>query len=256
MQGFSQPTVYEASKCCFSYGRLSHLDPQQLPTTWEARGKPWSSVLLDGLVSKVDLTMPQDQWQAIQGQVLGQGPAPEFCRVTMTLLQILQGDFFTEYIKIGDIVMLSRGRTDLDNVFTLKDGRLTMFLDKETPRWVVEFDLRSPSMLYGRPGFDRLVYACKSTLTEPLTWLFCNLSNKTPNPDPMEAFQPIKCTSSPQTTEHPDIAVPPLAPPPSIIAGIGDEDLPEFASGIYEWLSLLRLQIGISRPESLAKGLL
>lgn len=142
--------------------------------------------------------MPQDQWQAIQGQVLGKEPAPEFCRVTMTLLQVLQGDFFTEYIKIGDVNMLSRGRTDLDNVFTLKDGRLTMFLDKETyeraglvgkphgakgnrglrPRWVVEFDLRSPSMLHGRPGFDRLVYACKNTLTEPLTWLFCNLSNK------------------------------------------------------------------------------
>lgn len=142
--------------------------------------------------------MTQDQWQAVQGQVLGKVLAPEFCRVTMTLLQILQGEFFTEYIKIGDIVMLSRGRTDLDNVFTLKDGRLTMFLDKETyeraglvgkpygakgnrglrPRWMVEIDLRSPSMLHGRPGFDRLVYACKNTLTEPLTWLFCNVSNK------------------------------------------------------------------------------
>lgn len=62
------------------------------------------------------------------------------------------------------------------------------------------------------------------------------------DPDPLEAFQPIRCTSSPQTTEHPDIAVPPLAPPPSIIAGIGDEELREFASEIYEWLSLLRLQ--------------
>lgn len=142
--------------------------------------------------------MPQDQWQAIQGQVLGKVLTPEFSRVTMTLLQILRGDFFTEYIKIGDIVMLSRGRTDLDKVFTLKDGRLTMFLDKETyeraglvgkphgakgnrglrPRWVVELDLRSPSMLHGRPGFDRLVYACTNTLTEPLTWLFCNVSNK------------------------------------------------------------------------------
>lgn len=147
---------------------------------------------------QVDLVMPQDQWQAVQERLVGNVPAPEFCRVTMTLLQILRGDFFTEYIKIGDIVMLSRGRNGLDNVFTLKDGQLTMCLDKETyeraglvgkphgakgnrglrPRWVVEFDLRSPSMLHGRPGFDRLVYACKNTLTEPLTWLFCNVSNK------------------------------------------------------------------------------
>lgn len=142
--------------------------------------------------------MPQDQWEAVREQLLGKVRVPEFCRVTMTLLQILQGDFFTEYIKIGDIVMLSHGRHDLDNVFTLKDGRLTMFLDKETyeraglvgkphgakgnrglrPRWVVNFDLRSPSMLHGKPGFDRLVHACKNTLTEPRTWLFCNLSNK------------------------------------------------------------------------------
>lgn len=53
MLGFSEPTVYEASKCFFSYGRLSHLDPQQLPTAWEAKGKPWSSAVLDGFVSRV-----------------------------------------------------------------------------------------------------------------------------------------------------------------------------------------------------------
>lgn len=142
--------------------------------------------------------MLQDQWHAVHGQLLGKVRVPEYCRVTMTLLQILQGDFFTEYIKIGDIEMLSCGRTDLDNVFTIKDGRLTMFLNKETyeraglvgkphgakanrglrPRWVVEFDLRSPSMLHGRPGFDRLVYASKNILAGPRTWLFCNLSNK------------------------------------------------------------------------------
>ncbi|KAK2614892.1 hypothetical protein N8I77_001683 [Diaporthe amygdali] len=262
MLGFAQPSVYEKSKCFFSYGRLPHIDPHQLPTAWEDRGKPWSSVLLDGLVSKVDLVMPQDQWQAVQERLVGNVPAPEFCRVTMTLLQILRGDFFTEYIKIGDIVMLSRGRNGLDNVFTLKDGQLTMCLDKETyeraglvgkphgakgnrglrPRWVVEFDLRSPSMLHGRPGFDRLVYACKNTLTEPLTWLFCNVSNKTPDPDPLEAFQPTKFRSSPQTADHLDVAVPPLTRPPGIDTATRDGELPQFASEVYEWLSLVRLQ--------------
>lgn len=28
-------------------------------------------------------------------------PVPEFCRLTMTLSQMLEGDFFNEYIKIG-----------------------------------------------------------------------------------------------------------------------------------------------------------
>lgn len=71
--------------------------------------------------------------------------SPVFARVTMSLAQVLQGDFFTEYIKIGmwdpvmrlldgriemltmdagDIIMLSRGRRDVNNVFTLKDGAL------------------------------------------------------------------------------------------------------------------------------------
>lgn len=46
------------------------------------------------------------------------------------------------------------------------------------PRWVVEFDLRSPSMFRGKRGFDRLVYACETVFGEPRTWLFCNLSPK------------------------------------------------------------------------------
>lgn len=58
----------------------------------------------------------------------------------------------------------------------------------------------------------------------------------------MEVYQPIRCTSAPQTTEHPDVAVPPLTRPPGPIADRGNEELPGFASEIYEWLSLLRLQ--------------
>lgn len=58
----------------------------------------------------------------------------------------------------------------------------------------------------------------------------------------MQAFEPIRCVPSPQFTEHPDAAVPPLAPPPDLIADGGDEELPAFAGEIYEWLSLLRLE--------------
>lgn len=58
----------------------------------------------------------------------------------------------------------------------------------------------------------------------------------------MQAFEPSRCIPSPQITEHPDTAVPPLVPPPGIIADSGDEGLPAFAGEIYEWLSLLRLE--------------
>lgn len=73
-----------------------------------------------------------------------------------------------------------------------------MYLDKETyeraglvgkpygakgnrgakSRWIVEHNLRSPSMFKGKKGFDRLVYACKNVLNEPLSWLFCNVSSQ------------------------------------------------------------------------------
>lgn len=40
---------------------------------------------------------------------------------------------------------------------------------------VVTYDLRSPSMLHGKKGFDRLVYAAKKVLNQPLVWFFCNI---------------------------------------------------------------------------------
>lgn len=47
-------------------------------------------------------------------------------------------------------------------------GQLTML--------VVEFDLKGDSMIHGKKGFDRLVYASKNALGAPVTWLFCNTS--------------------------------------------------------------------------------
>lgn len=40
---------------------------------------------------------------------------------------------------------------------------------------VVEINLRLPSMLHGKKGFDRLVYAFTNALKTPVTWLFADL---------------------------------------------------------------------------------
>lgn len=40
---------------------------------------------------------------------------------------------------------------------------------------VVEIELRLPSMLHGKKGFDRIVYAFKNVLNTPATWLFVDL---------------------------------------------------------------------------------
>ena len=71
-----------------------------------------------------------------------------YARVYMKLGEVLQGDFFTEYIKkggrmtdildeqyltgAGNIMMLSEGRPLVDNVFSLYDGTLRLELDRPT----------------------------------------------------------------------------------------------------------------------------
>lgn len=49
---------------------------------------------------KIDLILPQESWELVRETLLSV-TCPVFNRVTMSLAQVLQGDFFTEYIKIG-----------------------------------------------------------------------------------------------------------------------------------------------------------
>ncbi len=179
--------------------------------------KPWSSIQSLGFVGQVDLLVPRSCADAVQRKLAEREAAtaqPQYARVVMTLGQVLEGAFFKEYIKagglavscfplyswiladaaVGHILMLSKGRPGQDNVFSLKDGRLTLFLERETyeragldgkphgvkdsrglrPRWVVEIDLNAKAMWPGKAGYERVVYACKNVLNKPVTWLLCN----------------------------------------------------------------------------------
>lgn len=53
-------------------------------------------------------------------------------RVYMKPLDIISGDFFNTYIKSGNIVMLSEGRSGTDNVLSLSEGVLRIKVDKPT----------------------------------------------------------------------------------------------------------------------------
>ena len=88
----------------------------------------------------------------------------------MKLSDLLHGPFFQDYIKHGDILMLSEGRPTIDNVFWLVNGVLKMELGRETyerlgwqgvpvedggkkhkkARFRIEIDLTSPSMVAGK----------------------------------------------------------------------------------------------------------
>ncbi|KAI4864179.1 ribonuclease P 40kDa subunit [Hypoxylon rubiginosum] len=257
MFSFPTPSVYQSSKCFVTYGVMGHPNPEQVPS----KGKPWSAILAQDFVHRVDLILPEELLHLVKDKIIGNpSRALTFYKVIMSLGQVLEGDFFTEYIKIGNIMMLSEGRLDSENVFSLKEGMLTMYLEKETyeraglvgkphgvkgkrglkPRWVVQFDLRSPSMLHGKKGFDRLAYACKNVFNTPVTWLFYNHS-KTPVPDPLSRHYPTQYTSHPEISEGLLVKVPSLKPPAAILDRRDSLELEEFATDIYEWLSLLRL---------------
>ncbi|RYP18425.1 hypothetical protein DL765_003937 [Monosporascus sp. GIB2] len=236
MLSFPKPSIYQSPKCFITYGTMGHPDPKQLPV----KGKPWSALLAQDFIHEVDLILPQGLVHVVKDKIERESrPAPTYSRVIMTLGQILEGDFFTEYIKIG---------------------LLTMYLDKETyeragldgkpygvkgqrglkPRWIVEFDLRSPSMLHGKKRFDRLAYACENVINKPTTWLFCNLS-KNPSPDPLAKHYPVRYSSAPGFDEDLAVAFPPLRPPSVVLERRSRLELDEYATDVYEWLSLIRL---------------
>ncbi|KAK3294601.1 ribonuclease P 40kDa subunit-domain-containing protein [Chaetomium fimeti] len=257
MLSFNQPAVYQAAKCYVTHGVMGHLDPEQPPS----KSKPWTTFTSQDFVHRADLIIPQELLELVQDKVLKKMPATPFKRVVLSLHDMLSGEFFTEYIKKGNILMLSEGRIGIDNVFTLRRGTLTMYLDRETyeraglvgkphgvkgkrgtkPRWIVEFDLTAPSMFPGKKGFDRLIYASKNALAQPITWLFCNTST-TPDPDPLSRHAFTECTANPGRSESIDAVMPNLTPDIGFLSSIGREDFEDFATSLYEWISLVRLQ--------------
>ncbi|KAH7039609.1 ribonuclease P 40kDa subunit [Microdochium trichocladiopsis] len=255
MLSFTAPSIYHSPKCFVTYGTMGHPDPKQLP----AKGKPWSSFLAQDFV---DLVLPQGVAEAVKDRLeAAQLLTPTYHRVIMKLGQVLEGDFFTEYIKLGNVIMLSAGRLDADDVFTLKDGTLSLYLAKETyeragligkpygvkgkrgikPRWIVEYDLRHPSMLHGKKGFERLLSACHNVLNKPVTWLFRNIS-EVPSSDPLQKHFPVKYTSAPGLSKDLRTLTPRLAMPHTALNDLGHLEFDEYSVDIYEWLSLIRLQ--------------
>ncbi|CAK7201772.1 hypothetical protein SEUCBS139899_004487 [Sporothrix eucalyptigena] len=284
-----EPSVLQAAKCFFSHGIMGHIDPAQPPAidsipstllsssvpasasgnTAKRLKKPWSCIQALNFVSQVDLVLPRTCADEVQKK-LAERPSmtrtrpQRYARVVMTLGQVLQGTFFTEYVKAGSVLMLSEGRLGQDNVFSLKDGRLTLYLERDSyeraglvgkthgakggrglrPRWIVELDLNEKAMWPGKSGFDRLLYACQNVFSTPVTWLFCSMFD-TPNPDPLAAFSPTWVTVEPSVTQHAQIVLPPLGRPASLLVGDGAGsdrlETEEAVVELYEWLSLVRL---------------
>ncbi|KAL5352491.1 hypothetical protein ACLOAV_002439 [Pseudogymnoascus australis] len=184
----------ERETCFVTHGAMGHLDPAQPPV----KRKPYSAILAVPFVHKAELIMPQELYKSIQWDMDSKFSVPTYSRVILSLAELVSGDFFTEYVKKGNVIMLSEGKHGVNDVYSLRDGVLTLALEKESyeraglagepdgakekrgarARWLVEINLRQPSMLHGKKGFDRIVYAFKNVLNTPVTWLFCNLEGE------------------------------------------------------------------------------
>jgi len=87
----------------------------------------------------MELILPQECAQVVKDKLVERFRAPSYERVIMRLSELLTGDFFNEYIKIGEspisifinssswtlpgnVLMLSEGRPGQDNVFMLRGG--------------------------------------------------------------------------------------------------------------------------------------
>ncbi|EPE10594.1 ribonuclease p 40kda subunit [Ophiostoma piceae UAMH 11346] len=262
-------SVFQETKCYFSHGTMGYIDPLQPPAIESAPTqaalpsadgtpksqtinqsrrlrKPWSSIQALGFVSQLDLILPTDDARVLRQKLQEtdnnvattlKTAQPKYARVTMTLKQVLEGAFYTDYVQAGNIAMLSEGRVGQDNVVSLRGGHLTLYMQRQAyesaglqgkphgatgsrnfrPRWVVESDLSTKSMKPGQPGHNRLLQACDNVFSAPVTWLFSNMFD-TPTPDPLAAFNPKYVTVSPSVIDNSGVALPPLGRPPSLLA--------------------------------------
>ncbi|OAX84970.1 hypothetical protein ACJ72_00650 [Emergomyces africanus] len=247
-------------KCYTTIGKLpAFVDPQQPPL----KKSPFSSFSKHPFVHSTSLLLPKEIYDSVWDTVSNQIRIPQYARVIMPLSALLEHDFFNSYIKIGDILLISEGRSGVDNVYTLKDGVLRLELDKNSferagldgksirsggrkhvkERYAVEINLRLPSMIHGKKGFERIVRAFKNVLTTSVTWLFCDLTS---SPSYSEEEAPIK-KHYPQVIQCiPDVkSLAKIMAPPLHLSGLendtGKNFLHETCEEIQEWLGLVFL---------------
>ena len=111
---------------------------------------------------------------------------------------------------------------------------------------VIEIELRKPSMLHGKKGFERLIYAAKNVLNQSMVWLFCDL-NSNKGPDGGSAIgkhHPTIMEGNPTDSSFQHVLTPPFSQIFSDFntATVSDTVNAEAAYEITEWLGLVLLQ--------------
>lgn len=166
--------------------------------------------------------------------------------------------------------MLSQGRPGIDHIFSLSEGVLRLEVDKATFERIglegkampkegrkhvkarygelyclgeveieymlteeaIELNLRLPSMVRGKKGFERIVWAFKNVLNQSLTWLFVDLKGANDGTGPIAAHAPKVKAIEPQIRTIEAVLMPQLP------LTLQEHEYAE-ATELLEWLSLV-----------------
>ncbi|KAK9465365.1 ribonuclease P 40kDa subunit-domain-containing protein [Lipomyces arxii] len=191
---------------------------------------------------RLEILLPSDIYDGqlqslIELNGISFGTNSKYYHTTTSLGSFLKSEYLDPFIKQNNCLVLSLGSIDRDDVYCIYDGVLRLSLRKETferaglqgklssyskSRYIVQFDLRRPSMVLGNKAFDRLVWATEnSPLRQPVqflvrTYLAAKSSSSLPElPVALNAvpYEPT-CLISHYSDE---VIVPPLYPNKSVL---------------------------------------
>ncbi|KAF7716941.1 Uncharacterized protein PECH_000667 [Penicillium ucsense] len=246
-------------KCYTTIAQLPWvIDSNQIPR----KKAPFSTIMNHPFVHTVEVILEDEVYAEVQTS-LDEINKPRSARVFMSPSELLEHDFFNTYIKTGNVMMISEGRAGSDTMLTLNDGILRIELGKEVyertgltgkpirsggrkhakDRFLVELNLRLPSMLHGKKGFDRIVWAFQNVLNRPMAWLFCDLvsfSVDQESPTPIEKQSPQWIDSGPKKTNLSRVSMPPLQG--LVSSHMSEDDMQQKCGAFSEWIALVQLK--------------
>ncbi|EEP78635.1 predicted protein [Uncinocarpus reesii 1704] len=117
--------------CYTTIGHLPHyVEPKQIPT----KKSPFSAFSGHPFVHSTELILPEEIYQTVWDTVSSKISSCQYAKVFMSLADILEGDFFNKYLKTGNILLISEGRSGVDKVYSLRNGMLGPIAFSGPPR--------------------------------------------------------------------------------------------------------------------------
>ncbi|OQV04322.1 hypothetical protein CLAIMM_09225 isoform 4 [Cladophialophora immunda] len=189
-----------ASKINVASGQLpSYVTASQAPT----KKPPWRTIRQHEYDKYVAVILPDGLYHLIWEKVNASIGPVKYAKVIMKLEDVLNGEFFTVYVKTGvlrlELSKDSYERAGLQGTPIPSGGSKHVKL-----RYLVEINLRLPSMLHSKKGFERLIWAAKNVLNQSLNWLFLDLNSNIEdvsdqNTQPLSNHHPTIHTLTPFT---------------------------------------------------------